>query len=471
VISAYRIDFCKMKVTRFQLMLIFCFLFIILAHTYWISSIAMASDGFYEDFTSSSLSSNWIIHSMHGTFSIDNSILNLRSADYNPWASVSIQRNCMPDDNGFTLRARVRNNGGFGVYFALFVSNQTFKVSKEGEENAQCTRNTIAVTHSYDAFRICRGTTPTAQHWSWNIIASAGTPGDWYILELKVSKVPYVVTANVYDDSDVLVGSGSITDMILQYSQISVCGLAVWRGVPPSDSLANYDVDWIEGENLILSIGDTSLSTLTFKNGVDIVSNIPLFDENKTVIETIHNVSTFEWILPRGTYFVQATTTYNEHDYTSNRSKVVLTENTQFVINFLFSNLTVSCTDTIDRPLKNCTVLLTRKDEKRTVYTDSSGVSILEVYYGNWTVETYWIDVPVGEEHITVNQSQTALYLQCIVGDFTVIAVSPFGNPVEADVSLTNEAYKVTLSDHHYTTQGNLTFRQIPLIPYNLTIT
>lgn len=259
--------------------------------------------------------------------------------------------------------------------------------------------------------------------------------------------------------------------MVLQYSEISVCGVAVWRGVPPSNSLANYDVDWIEGDNLLLNIGDTSLSTSTFKNEVAIVSNITLFDENKTVIETIHNVSTFDWILPRGTYFVQATTTYNEHDYISNQSKVVLTENTQFVINFRFSNLTVTCTDTIDRPLKNCTVLLTSNDEKRTLYTDSSGLSILEAYYGNWSLEAYWMSVPVGEEHITVNQSQTALNLQCIVGDFTVIAVNPFGNPVEADVSLTNEAHNVTLSDHHHTTQGNLTFRQIPLIPDNLTIT
>ena len=80
------------------------------------------------------------------------------------------------------------------------------------------------------------------------------------------------------------------------------------------------------------------------------------------------------------------------------------------------------------------------------------------------------MNVPAREEHIIVNQSQTTLNLQCIVGDFTVIAVNPFGNPVEADVILTNETHDLTLSDHHHKTQGNLTFSQIPLITYDLAL-
>ncbi|MFH0897291.1 MAG: hypothetical protein V1850_04505 [Candidatus Bathyarchaeota archaeon] len=233
------------------LLLSFCLTsFVILSQSFQTLPVARASSGFQEDFNDLSLPTNWVANSMHGAYSIGNGTLNLRSADYTPWASISIQSNCTPSDNGFNLRTRVRNNGGYGIYFALFVSNKTFAVSKDGQENAQCTINTIAVEYDYQSFKVCRGTSPTASHWSWFNIASVGTVGNWYILELNVSKNPYEVTANVYNDNDVLLGSRTISDMVLQYSQINVCGVAVWRGVPQGDSLANYDVDWIKGENL-----------------------------------------------------------------------------------------------------------------------------------------------------------------------------------------------------------------------------
>ena len=109
-----------------------------------------------------------------------------------------------------------------------------------------------------------------------------------------------------------------------------------------------------------------------------------------------------------------------------------------------------------------------RENEVRSIFTNSSGLAAIDAYFGNWSVEAFWMDVPVGEEHIIVNQSVTALNLQCTVGDFTVIAVNPFGNPVEADVTLTNALHNLTLSEHHHKTQGNLTLRQIPLLEYEL---
>lgn len=211
---------------------------------------ANAKSGFVEDFIASSLPKKWYTASWHGTYSVGSSILNLQSADYTPWASISVQTNCKPTSNNFRLSARVRNNGGYGVYLALFVSNQTFIVSKNGEENYECTRNTIAIEDDYESFKVCRGTSPTAIHWSWFTIAGSGTVGNWYIVELEVNENPYQLVARVYDNNNVLIGSGTISDMVLPYSQINVCGIAIWRGVPASDSLANFDIDWIKGENL-----------------------------------------------------------------------------------------------------------------------------------------------------------------------------------------------------------------------------
>jgi hypothetical protein len=249
----------------------------------------------------------------------------------------------------------------------------------------------------------------------------------------------------------------------------------------------------------------------TLKNGIPTSSILTLFDENHTVIETSNETSL--WMYPiddnlsakiyddittnlsrspgwaqlpeaeklrlinedfrsaiRGIYYVQATIIYNDYRYQSEKIEVALTLNTELAIDFLFSNLTVSCLDVNDLPMENCQVTFTREDEERVLNSDSSGLTSLEAFYGNWTVEAYWMDIPVGEDHITVDNYQTALNLQCSVGDLTVIAVDPSGNPVEADVTITNETYSLAQSIQYHKAQGNLTFHQIPLIQYDLAI-
>jgi len=143
---------------------------------------------------------------------------------------------------------------------------------------------------------------------------------------------------------------------------------------------------------------------------------------------------------------------------------------TELAINFLFGNLTVSCFDIDNRPLKNCTLLLTREAEERIGYSDSLGLDTSEAYYGNWTVEAYWMGVLVGEANVNVNQSKVSLSLQCNVGDFTVLAVDQYGHSIEANVTLRNDVYNLTNSGYIHKPLENLTFTQIPLIDYNLTI-
>jgi hypothetical protein len=689
-----------------SLLFTFCFIFSIFAHSRSLISIAVgATTVFREEFNDPSLPANWYVNSMNGAYSIGNGTLTLRSMDYSPWASISIQRNCESYRDGFTLRTRVRNNGGFGVYFALFVSNQTFVVSTNGQENAKCTRNTMALCHDYDAFRICRGISPTAIHWSGVNIADPGTIGNWYVLELQVNKSPYQVTANVYDDNDVLVGSDSITDMVLPYSEINMCGVAAWRGASSTDALTKYDVDWISftpsvsfpdslAEGLVayypfdtgadnvaydysgngnegmiegaswtsglfgdalsfdgndyVSCGilgdfgsaslkgvtsytfwfktsqivhscvlgtanspypsmilvihfntpetdkirlylrdntqkrlsadlsdpfdftgtgwhhfavivDTAMNNVTVyidgtprpityryrespesftnfqypfyvgalnwmgsivydsiiqpqpmvpfegvlddvriyaraltesemrilsskeppfvlrahvsKNFEEIAANITVVDENMTVIGTIVDSSSYSWLVDSGRYTVQASIARNDVIYTSEPIGVEVSGYVDVAINFPFSNLTISCIDTENQPLGNCTTVFTRGSEHWIQSTDSSGFATIEAYYGNWTVAAWWMGVLVGEAHLVVNQSQTALSLQCFVGDLTVLVTGPLGNPVEAEVTVSNDAYNVTLCHYHHAKESNLTFTQIPLLEYNLILT
>lgn len=215
---------------------------------------------------------------------------------------------------------------------------------------------------------------------------------------------------------------------------------------------------------------EMSLSVNTFKNDIPIVSNITLFDENQTIIETVKKVSSYDWLLPIGIYHVQASILYNEFVYTSERIKMYLTEYTELGIPFQFSNLTVSCVDVDNRPLQDCTLLFKRENEERTNRTDSLGSTVVEAYYGNWTIEAYWMGVPVGEINVEVYKQKVEVNIQCTVGDFVVIVVNQYGDLVKANVTLTNTTYELSFSGYLDGVIENLTFVQIPLIGYTLGI-
>jgi hypothetical protein len=213
-----------------------------------------------------------------------------------------------------------------------------------------------------------------------------------------------------------------------------------------------------------------SLTISTSKNGVPVTSNVTLFDENRTVIQRANDVLTHNWLLAYGTLYVQAVISQNGFVYTSERIQANLTHNTELAIDFQFGNLTVSCLDTENRPLKNCTLIYSMGDVEQTRYSDNSGSDTFEAYYGNWTIRAYWMGVLVGGANINVNQPQVSLSLQNSVGDFTVLTTDQYGHSTEANVTLRNDAYNLTQSGYIREPLENVTFTLIPLIGYNLTI-
>lgn len=242
-----------------------------------------------------------------------------------------------------------------------------------------------------------------------------------------------------------------------------------------------YDRDTAKGGSMYYtgnlvdfpSLYNTLVPTLlvnTFKNDAPTASNITLFDENGMTIDIINGVSSYERRLVLGTYYIQASIFYNLYMYASGQVRVDLTECTELAINFLFGNLTVSCVDVENRPLTNCAVIFMRQDEERMGYTDNFGLTTLEAYYGNWTVKAYRMGVLVGEANIPLNQSKMDLNVQCNVRDLTVIVVDQYGQPTEANVSLRNDEYDLSFSGCIHKPMENITFAQIPLMNYTLTI-
>lgn len=259
------------------------------------------------------------------------------------------------------------------------------------------------------------------------------------------------------------------------YDQPSDCRI-FWYGDNSNDYSKIEVMAKIFNNQPLVFVGAEETSTYfwltvnTSKNNNPITSDIKLFDENKTMIGTANSVSSYSWLLPSGTYYVQALIFYKDFVYTSEQVQVDLTDYIELAINFLFGNLTVSCLDIENRPLQNCTVEFNRQDETREKYTDSFGLTTLEAYYGNWTIKAYWMGVLVGEKNININQSKVDVTLICSVGDFTVVVVDQFGQPIEANITLKNDAHSLTFSGRIQKPMENITFTQIPLIDYNLII-
>jgi parallel beta-helix repeat protein len=212
------------------------------------------------------------------------------------------------------------------------------------------------------------------------------------------------------------------------------------------------------------------LSVNVFKDDIPIQSNITLFDENITTIEMISGVSSYDWTLSFGEYYVQASTQYNGFLYVSERIHLNLIDNTELAINFQFGTLTISCFDIKGKALQNCTLIFKRNSEQRTEHSDSLGWASLEVYYGDWSVEVYWMGVLVKETDITVDNSEQNADIICDVGDLKIIVVDQYGNLLEANITLTNATYGLLFSGYLNGTLESITFTQIPLVNYNLTV-
>lgn len=251
-----------------------------------------------------------------------------------------------------------------------------------------------------------------------------------------------------------------------------VSGATSWS-YDPSSKIVTVTASCSKSVRIIVGWGafmEDILTVNTLKSGLPVFSNITLFDENKTEIVSVINVSSYQWRLPFGAYYVQATISYGRYTYTSDKIRVDLENSVILSIDFPFSNLELSCVDINFDPLENCTVTFTRKYEGHMHYTDDLGQTTLEAYYGNWTIRVYWMGFPVGETSIEVSESEVKVVIRCNVGDFTVAVVDQYGKFVRSNVTLKNATYGLVFSGFIDETKGNITFGQIPLVNYDLEV-
>jgi hypothetical protein len=222
--------------------------------------------------------------------------------------------------------------------------------------------------------------------------------------------------------------------------------------------------------NVRLSWVASSLIVDVTLNNIPTNANISLFGANMTKIETLQNVTSHEWLLPEGIYYSQAFITYNGYLYSSNLLMANLVKSLRFTINFQFYNLTVLVTDIHNKPLENALVAFDRGDVWLCGYSNKSGLVTIEVYSGNWTIEVIW-GFKVGESKITINDANAELTIKSNVGNVTINITDPHGKPIKSNVTLTNPKYSwAPFSGVLNGTATTITFTQIPLVNYTLTV-
>jgi len=213
-----------------------------------------------------------------------------------------------------------------------------------------------------------------------------------------------------------------------------------------------------------------SLVVDVFRNSIPTNANISLFDAYMTEIETIQNVTSHEWLLPEGKYYSQAFITYEGYPYSSDLFEVNLIDFARLAINFQFNNLTVLVTDIQNQPLENALVTFDSGDVWLCGYSNKSGLVTIEVYSGNWIIEVIlWFKV--GESKITINDANAELTIKSNVGNVTINITDQYGKPIKSNVTLTNPKYSwAPFSGVLNGTATTITFTQIPLVNYTLTV-
>lgn len=114
-------------------------------------------------------------------------------------------------------------------------------------------------------------------NWTYNTLAD-GEGNTWYTMRLNVIKDPFEVVAEVFDDTNQLLGSFSAVDMSnLTFEDIKYIGLIVW-GFSPSDYLFRNIASSFNNPSY-LSISTESFST-TAGSAVNVIGT--LYDSNCT---------------------------------------------------------------------------------------------------------------------------------------------------------------------------------------------
>jgi len=215
------------------------------------SSMTFATSVFYDEFDGTALSTGWEVENRGGSYSLNNGVLTISSSG-EPYDSMTVYREYVPQATNFTVLTRVKatslaafalriHAGPLPIFGSVLGAQLEFDSSAEG-------KHFLAVWWT--------------THWYWKTIYQPSETGVWFVLEMFVHRSPFAITYNVYNDSGVLLGTTTATNIgNFGYNDIRYICLEVWSGPNPPV----YDVDWLkieEGEMPPLPPGTSTWTNL-----------------------------------------------------------------------------------------------------------------------------------------------------------------------------------------------------------------
>jgi len=161
--------------------------------------------------------SEWLVENLGGSYEIyENGTIRLQSPGGGSLGSpITVYQELTPTED-FTVSLRVKANqlGGFmlALRASLPFAGSTHGMSFEFDSRDGGT------------FLLSRW----AGGWTWTTVAVA-TENEWYRMQLSVYESPFSISGQVYDSSNNLIGSLTISDMTnFGFNDIQYVGIGVW---------------------------------------------------------------------------------------------------------------------------------------------------------------------------------------------------------------------------------------------------
>jgi hypothetical protein len=220
-----------------------------------------------------------------------------------------------------------------------------------------------------------------------------------------------------------------------------------------------------------------SLNPPLFRLGINVFRNqdvyvadeIDVYNANMMLVNSVSHAYNYSTVLPLGTYFVNASITFNSKTYSSQLKEINLSQNLTIGIIFRFANqILIRLVDISGNPVNGATVSLYEVGENM---TDNIGqATFRDVYFGNWSVMAKKYGFPILNATLIVNQTRVSANYTVMLGDFKVKVFDQYGKPLEkVEVSLVNREWNLSFSQTMQK-QEECVFKQIPITAYMLTV-
>jgi len=171
----------------------------------------------------------WLVEDFGGSYEIyENGTIRLQSPGGGGLGSpITLYKELMPTED-FTISLKVKANqlGGFALFLR---ASLPFAGSTHGI-------NFEFGIRDGGTFLLAR----SAGGWTWTIFAT-GTEDIWYTMKLTVYESPFSIKGEVFDESETLIGSLTISDMTnFGFSDIRYVGFGCW--IPSEFLVKDFDI-------------------------------------------------------------------------------------------------------------------------------------------------------------------------------------------------------------------------------------